>query len=473
MSTPLPWTKLQDFYLRLGFLKLLVACLSHERRSASSDAILRRLERPMFEAVGSRAALLSQTSLVATTTTKKGTEPRRAEEIEVVESLTAAVGVPSALYAITRGTAYKILDWGRDVEILVRANQISERGLILKGLLPADVANRFVAGDPLAWNPFVLSTSERMFFLFHALEKDFVTAGLIERLAALDPEASIEAREASRLTCSVLFQMLEANDRLSDAGSIQAYRIALDLALTMADEVAAPIPERWAREAARAQVARATRVAMKRKNGRVGKAEGGRKTTKNADHQTIPRFEQLVDLGFLEKPGAAAADPAVALEARRRWRYVPTVACRRWAETMREVANPFAPTWRFSAFSRASVAACGTSRRAGEQSVTLLDVARRTWDAYRAVGRQVGLTPLDSIALRAMLDASVNGQVLEMDRVHRLLLIIKRTSLLGDAVLFAAGSTLETMFVRLKPGFLERVSDVLSDLEKEWNSGAV
>ena len=140
---------------------------------------------------------------------------------------------------------------------------------------------------------------------------------------------------------------------------------------------------------------------------------------------------------------------------------------------MREVANPFAPTWRFSAFSRASVAAFGTSLGAGEQSVTLLDVARRTWDAYRAVGRQVGLTPLDSIALRAMLDASVNGQFLEMDRVHRLLLIIKRTSLLGDAVLFAAGSTLETMFVRLKPSFLERVSDVLSDLEKEWNSGAV
>jgi len=469
LTKALPWTKLQDFYLRLGFLKLLAACLSVERRSVSIDAILRCLERPMFESVGGREALRADALLVAATTAKKGAGPRRAEEVEVVECLTAADRVPSALYAVTRGTAYKIVDWGRDVEILVRANQISERGLILKSLLPTDAASRFLAGDPLAWNPFALTASERMFFLFHALERDFVTAGLIERLAEVEPGTCIETREASRMTCAALFQMLAATERLPDAASIQAHRTALDLALTMAYEVEATVPEHWARHAVQAQVARATRVAMKRKVATSGKPESGRKTTKNSDHQTIPRFEQLVDLGFLEKPGADDPDPAVAVVARRRWRYAPTGACRRWAGALRQLGSPFNPGVRFSAFSRAAVTAFGTSMGTAEHGVELVDVARRTWEAYAAVGRQVGMTPVDSIALRAMLDASAEGQVLEMEWVHRLLLIIKQKSWLTDVVSFAAGSALDTMFVRLKPNFVDRIFAVLNELEREWN----
>lgn len=470
MSATLPWTKLQDFYLRLGFLKLLAACLSAERRSVSIDAILRCLERPMFESVGSRVPLQSDALLVAATTAKKGAQPRRAEDVEVVEALTATDAVRSALYAVTRGTAYKIIDWGRDVEILVRANQISERGLILKSLLPTDAARRFLTGDPLAWNPFVLTASERMFFLFHALERDVVTAGLVDRLAELEPGTSIDTREASRMTCAALFQMLEATERLPDAASIQAHRTALDLALTMADEVEAPVPDHWLRHAAQAQVVRARRVAMKRKVGVSGRAESGRRTTKNADHQTIPRFEQLVDLGFLEKPGANDPDPAVALGARRRWRYAPTAACRRWAVALRQVGDPLNPCVRFHVFSRAAVAAFGDSTASRNQAIKIVDLARRTWEAYAAVGRQVGSTPVDSIALRAMLDASAEGQVLEREWVHRLLLIIKVKSLMTDVVSFAAGSALETMFVRMKPNFIERILGVSDELEKEWHS---
>lgn len=469
MSAALPWTKLQDFYLRLGFLKLLAACLSAERRSVSIDAILRRLERPMFESVGGREALHSDALLVAGATAKKGIHARRAEEVEVVECLTASDRVPSALYAVTRGTAYKIIDWGRDVEILIAANQISERGLILKSLLPVDASNRFVSGDPTSWNPFVLTRPERMFFLFHALEKDVVTAGLIERLAELEPGTCIETREASRMTCSALFQMLEATERLPDAGSIQAHRTALDLALTMAKEVEAPIPEHWARHAAQAKIARATRVSMKRKVATLGRPETGRKTTKNADHQTIPRFEQLVDLGFLKKPGSEDPSPAVALGARRRWRYTPTAACRRWAAALRTIGSPFNPSVRFSAFSRAAVAAFGKTSDSGMQVVSLLDVARHTWEAYVAVGRQVGMTPVDSIALRAMLDASAQGKILEMEQVHRLLLMIKQRSILTDVVSFAAGSALDTMFVRLKRSFVDRISSVLGEFEGEWS----
>src|SRR5687767_7793350 len=44
-----PWTKLQDFYLRLGFLKVLVAALSSERRSVTNQAIISQVEKPLFD----------------------------------------------------------------------------------------------------------------------------------------------------------------------------------------------------------------------------------------------------------------------------------------------------------------------------------------------------------------------------------------------------------------------------------------
>jgi hypothetical protein len=109
---------------------------------------------------------------------------------------------------------------------------------------------------------------------------------------------------------------------------------------------------------------------------------------------------------------------------------------------------------------------------ARQSNIEVADVAMRTWQAYLAVGRKVGMTPLDSIALRAMLDASADGQVLEMDLIHRFLVIVKRKGLLSDVVSFAAGSELNTMFVRIKPGFLAGVPSVLGELQKEWDSGA-
>ena len=102
------------------------------------------------------------------------------------------------------------------------------------------------------------------------------------------------------------------------------------------------------------------------------------------------------------------------------------------------------------------------------QQPSIDEVARRLWAAYTAVGRAVGLSPVDSIALRAMIDAAADGVALEMESVHRLLLIIKQKAVLTDCVLFAAGVALETMFVRLKPTFLERFPVVATELAEEW-----
>lgn len=468
MSGRLPWTKLQDFYLRLGFLKILVASLSWERRSATIDAIIRRLEHPLFDAIGARTQFRAVAETLLEATDKKSSSSRSPESVEVVEALVSDPSLPSALYAITRKTAYKVVDWGRDIAFLARANQISERALLLQSLLPRDESQRFLAGDPTAWNPFILALRERLFFLYHALEHDLVTVQLIEELAARPPDDVIETRLASQMTCGAIFKMLDASERLSDADSIREHRTALELVLTMADEVGAPVPAHWARHASHARSLREMKVALRK----PGRGTPLRKTTKNADHQAIPRFEQLVDLGFLIKPGADATPPSVSLAARRRWRYVPTEACRRWSRALksRGLSQDTVGGARQAVFAGLAVEAfVPVSTRNEGSTPSLEETARRVWSAYVAVGRSVGFSPVDSVALRAMLDAAADGVILEMRSVHRLLLVIKKRGLLSDDVQFAAGTALETMFVRIKPPFVERFGTVASQITEEWN----
>ena len=470
MSGRLPWTKLQDFYLRLGFLKVLTAALSAERRSATNDAIVRRLERPLFESVGPRSPIAPASErLQQTEPMAKSRGSARVDALDVVEVLVAHPDVPSALYAVTKDTAYKIVDWGRDVDLIGRANQISERALLLQSLLPIEDTQRFLAGDASAWNPFILSKLERLFFLYHLMERDVVTVRLIEDLAELPIDQVIEARQAEIMTCAALFRMLEATEKLHDAPSVREHRTALELALTMAGEVEAPVPAHWARHATKARAAREIKTAMRRPSGIRNKPAAIRKTTKNADHQTIPRFEQLVDLGFLRKPNSDTDDMTASLAARRRWRYVPTEACRRWAAASRGRYPSGSEQFQGSSFAAVAIETFGTAPTGSPDSPTVEEVGRRLWSAYSAIGRSVGLSPVDSIALRAMLDAAAHGVALEMATVHRLLLIIKESGLLTDSVLFAAGSTLDTMFVRLKPDFTDRFAKVIPQIQEEWH----
>jgi hypothetical protein len=469
LSQRLPWTKLQDFYLRLGFLKVLTASLSAERRSATNDAIVRRLQRPLFESVGTHAPLAAAAeALRQTSSVRKKSAPTRDDALDVVEVLVGQPQVPSALYAVTRDTAYKIVDWGRDVDFIGRANQISERALLLQSLLPLEEAQRFLAGDAAAWNPFVLTNIERLFFLFHLMERDVVTVRLIEDLAELPTDRPIEARQAETMTCAALFRMLEATENLHDAPTVREHRTALELALAMADEVEAPVPGHWARRATQARAVRKTKVAMRRPGNGGNKPGSARRTTKNADHQTIPRFEQLVDLGFLRKPDADSTDAVVSLAARRRWRYVPTDACRRWSKASKRRNPGGGEQFERSSFAAVAIETFGAAPIASSDNPTVEEVGRRLWSAYSSIGRSVGLSPVDSIALRAMLDAAAQGVPIEMKSVHRLLLIIKERGLLTDCALFAAGSTLDTMFVRLKPNFPERLVTAIPQIREEW-----
>src|SRR5262249_36086999 len=112
-----------------------------------------------------------------------------------------------------------------------------------------------------------------------------------------------------------------------------------------------------------------------------GGAGKSRKTTKNADHQTNPRFEQLVDLGFLTKPVPPDGDEAEKLTARKRWQYVPTDVCRRWAAALRERQHRDAP-FLWHSFGAASIRAFQIAPSVDRPATRSTLVARYVWKSY-------------------------------------------------------------------------------------------
>ncbi len=459
----LPWTKFQDFYLRLGFLKALVAALSPERRSATNDAIIRKLESPLFDGAPAHSQLWGGVGPVVSWYPRKTPGGKLIAYPEVAEALLIHGYHESVLYGVTRETTYKILDWGHNVEFVGRGNQITERGLLLRRLLHEQDTERFFLGDPLAWNPFLLEPRERLFFLFHLLEIDRLTIELIDDLGVRQAETPLESSDVARLTCRALFRVLRGAEKSVQPRDIPAYRTAMELAVTIARELDLPDLIDSAEGFGKPRLPKPPKLSARRSDfGRPTSSVRERRTTKNADHQTIPRVEQLVDLGFLRKPvDGDAKDDASTLAGRRRWRYVPTDACRRWAEARREVATPNVP-FEWDGFARTAVMAYSAVPPAKSLLTGPERVASYLWNAYTRVARPIGHTPFDSVALVAMLDAAVDSVAIEMAEFHRLMLAIKQSSALPDHAFFASGNDLDKMFIQLKPGFVERIGGLHS-----------
>lgn len=455
-----PWTKFQDFYLRLGFLKVLVAVLSPHRSSASNDSIVRRLQTPLFDAAPAHSRLWESVSPRITWYPRKTAAGKEIEYPETAEALLVLAESESLLYGITRDTTYKILDWGHNLEFVGRGNQITERGLLLRGLLPAAEIVAFLGGDVLAWNPFVLSFEERLFFLYHLVEVDRVTVEIIDLLSDVAPGSVLESGDAARITCRALFRVLDAARDAIDPRNFPDYRTARELACTIAEELNLVEFQKGCEGQLRRRVPRVVKpVAQASAFLGASGSKRPRKTTKNADHQTIPRFEQLVDLGFLEKDSEnpVKADSTL-LEGRRRWRYKPTDLCRRWAREVRRYGLAQAQfQWR--SFARAAVTAMRGKGdcKAAEGSVSAGVLADYLWKAYQRVGRPVGNSPLDSVALHAVIYAAADGVVAEMVDFHALMLAIKKRSALPKHAFFASGNDLDKMFIQLKPGFPDQV----------------
>ncbi len=293
---------------------------------------------------------------------------------------------------------------------------------------------------------------ERNFFLYHLIQIDDVTASLIDRLGELEVGKTLESRDAARLTCRTLIDVLSGAKDNIQPRDILSFRIASELAATIAEELGEDASELIGRSIRKAP--KAINLKARRKVGPGGVVREPRRANKNADHQTIPRFEQLVDLGFLVKP----LDPTnreSALAGRRRWRYVPTEACRRWSELRSRVPDRRVFfIWHF--FAKTCLSTFGVSRKPNASTDATL-VARYLWKAYERVRRPVGPNPLDSVALSAMLDGIEDGVAIEIADFHRLLLTIKQQAVITEHVFFSSGNDIDQMFIQLRPGFLEQV----------------
>ncbi|MCL4688939.1 MAG: hypothetical protein KJ007_10230 [Burkholderiales bacterium] len=435
------WTKFQDFYLRLGFLKVLAVSLDPSRRSALNQAIERRMAVPLFQPADVYPELWRR---LETLIKEEELETKPTKTVTVAEALLAVGRSPSALFAITPETIYKIIDWGHDVGFLGRGNQISERALLLRALMPERAFNAFLDKQVDAWDPFVLTVPERILFLYHLSEIDATTTGLIDALALVPEGTELEASDASRLLCKAMFEHLrEAEPGVAPRES-PVFRTARELACVIAREL-----KMVEFEAECGELASQTKIGKPMK--RLGLARPAdkkqqRQTTKSADHQTIPRFEQLTDLGFLTK--AARNEDEGGYRARKRWRYLPTTACKRWSAKRQECSKEARFLW--SGFAKTVVAAfdLGTPR-----SNDGAEVVNYLWRAYEAVHRPMGHTPFDSVALYGMVLAASDGVAIEISEFHRLMLDIKQRQLCPDKAFFASGNEIDKMFILLKPGF--------------------
>jgi hypothetical protein len=441
-----PWTKFQDFYLRLGFLKVLVAALSPSRRSVTNEAVYQKLENPAFRPLQNFAELYERSADRLDKNDKRKAKGRP----YALEGLLIANDCQSWLFAITADTVYKILDWGHDVDFVGRGNQISERGLILRSLLSSD-ADRFLAGDINAWNPFVLTRKEQLFFLYHLIDIDRVTLRLIEYLAMEEPGAALESSHVAKLTCRALFGVLEdAKQKLSPA-QVPQFRVAYELAKAIAQELEMGefLPNNSQPIAGVRRLPKPPKI-VKRATATLQMSSTKRRPSKNADHQTIPRCEQLVDLGFLAKPHEEGSTPP-----QRRWQYTPTELCRRWAAVFRDC--PTGQNFLWDGFATAAISSLGSR---GIAATAPDEIVRFFSDAYDAVRRPIGHTPFDSVALRAMLDAAASGTAIEVSTFHKLVLALKTKNLLPEHAFFAAGNEVDKMFINLRPGYREKLLEI-------------
>ena len=445
------WTKFQDFYLRLGYLKVLAAVLDPSRRSALNQALERRLTTPLFEPAEKHKQLWNRAAHLF-----PAAQPRVPSKkfVTVGEALLASGGCPSVLFAITPDTTYKILDWGHDVLMMGRGNQITERALVLRALMPMDEADKFLAGDVTAWDPFSLSVAERLFFLYHLGEIDHTMISLIDGLARVEAGTVLEASDAARLLCKTFFDFLSSAEHRLLPRETPRYRVALDLACVIAEELEL---NDFRKICGGRTASRKIGKAGAKRPGLSRTAESQRRTTKSADHQTIPRFEQLTDLGFLNKVHDGKRQNDDPFGGRKRWRYIPTEASRRWYAAKGNVPDDSPFLW--NGFAKAAVRAyeLGSASASASEGV----IVTYLWRAYERIRRPMGHTPFDSVALLALIYAAVDGIAIEIRQFHDLMLRVRQAELAPNHAFFASGNEIEKMFILLKPGFVEALSKVM------------
>ncbi len=492
----LHWTKFQDFYIRIGHLKVLVALLDRGRRPTDNDSIIRALQNLLCEPYTRSEALHrvieEQYPWFAEALGKrKGRRQGKARLPEVHEALLllgdGQTPCPSQASAITTGSVYKVLDWGRDLGLVAgagRGNKITENGLNLRhcfeGGIDAPKVAKFLTGDHLAWNPFLLTDRERVFLLYQLCEQDRVTLEIINRIAQSQSEgaeSTIESKEAARMACWAIHKMLTESSRASMGSDLRTLRVVKELGALILREL--DDEEHSLEEELKEQEVLPRNFDSRRKQirqvgverglwGRSAARDKPRKTQKQADHQTIPRFELLVDLGFLTKPitQECEEDPSQQWRDQASWKYLPRPLCFSWSKCWQDRHNGSAP-WERHQFANAVLQSGFVPVDGIEQQVSLAKKVDFLWAAYEKSHRSFGVTPASSVCVLAMVEAVISGYCVEVEEFHLVLCGLKeKGGTFFEHIRFSGGNSLNRMFIKMKPGLPEVIKARALTLEE-------
>ena len=359
----------------------------------------------------------------------------------VAEELLWEADAPSLLFTLTKPKVFRLRDWGKQLGLVGNGNQITERGLLLQSLMGQDQVSAIRTGRLESCNPFRLSFQETLFFLFILLERDGSWPFLMRSIASLGEGYEIGGVKADDLTCRALIELLAEPRRGLPASEILCRRDLHRLVAIMAQALRIPIDSRFSTQ-------RIPRPARIRKS-----EQRSRTRTNTADDQAIPRFENLVDLGFLAKPAEHVLADGIR-PSRLEWRYVVAHPLLSWiyaASGTRAYDDTF--LWnRFAHCAAAAFADKGMTYSAAKEPLKQLELLLQ---AYKPIHRQFGHTPFESMALLAMIQGLAEGVICEMGTMHSLFLQFKREDLFSACVKFKSGNELDKMFVHIEPTLLD------------------
>lgn len=432
--SPIRWTKQQDFCLRLGLLRALVAILPTHGRSVDRAALIRKLDSVLFASLRSSEQLYSATQLAL------GAAPPA--DLTVCDGLLFTSGAASWGQPIDSKKTAKILEWAHLLGLIGRGNQITERSRLMRRFFSEEAVARFAAGEATAWNPFMMTAVERAFLFFHLGEQDEMLWRLARAVGNRGADAVFSASQARVVMAEELKDFLASAERSARMVEMPRLKVVRSLSDTIFLEVGVAGGRRVA--------PRGPPKAMKAPLSRTA-----RQTTKNADHQAIPRFEILVDLGFLTKRVEPSVIGSDLVKERNAWTFVVTPAAARFANSLAKHAVDLAGNWQWNAFGSALaesglVDGVNVRKASDAESLELFE------KAYGMVARRAGHTPFESAALLAMLLGLEEGVVVEIGALHELFLRMKSSAGVEDLVYFAAGNEVDRMFVLLGPNFVSR-----------------
>jgi hypothetical protein len=382
---------------------------------------------------------------------KGGRSGTREKFATVADGLLITSGNSSWGQPIDSAKSSKILEWAHASGFVGPGNQITERGQLLRSLFPSAAVTAFANGRFEQWNPFLIPRVEQLFFLYHLGELDEMLWRVAVLVGNLGAHFEVSPTGARRIASEAMNAVLARVDRTAPLNEMPRVRVLRELAAMIRAEVA--------------DDPRALEQLVRRrgptKSVRPGAARTDRRqTSKNADHQTVPRFEMLVDLGFLTKPVPSGLAGANLWKAKNAWSFVVTPSAASFSKYMREQAvEPVVP-WQWHHFA----GACGASRPDGApRKASVADVVDVLLDSYDHVQRRAGHTPFESVALLTMVRALDTGVTIEIEDIHRAFSELKVSGALGDLVYFAAGNEIDRMFILLKPGAGEALRKWLTD----------